>query len=162
MEESITENKNLSENKNEENKTEKKLSDLDKLLGYNKLASLLLSADRFEQSIQIYLKGVELYEKLSENKPINIFFFANLYSNLAKAYSCLRQFESAEKHYRKCIDFHPVYKLIQKEKEIFNQSFKIDVEKDLLFNFDKIIDEDINSKNEILLKFFNDKSNKFH
>lgn len=154
----MTEKINCEENQKEEIKSEKKLTDLDKILGYNKLGSLLLSADRFEQSIQIYLKGVELYEKMSENKTVNFLFFANLYGNIAKAYSCLKQFEIAEKYYRKCIDSHPVYKLILKEKELYSKYFKIDVEKDLLFNFTKMTNEEIKSKNEILLKYFSDRS----
>lgn len=159
MEKSTQENINESEKQTEQDKGEKKLSDFDKILAYNKLGSLLLSADRFEQSIQIYLKGVELYEKVNENKTLNFLFFGNLYSNLAKAYSCLKQFDTAVIYYRKCIDFHPVYKLVLKEKDLFKQYFDLDVEKDLLNNCEKINDQEIKFKNGILLKFFSDRSN---
>ncbi len=161
MEELLPENEIVSENQNEENKNEKKLSDLDKIKAYNKLGSLLLSADRFEQSIEIYLKGVELYEKFSENRHISFLFFGNLYSNLAKAYSCLKQFDTAVVYYRKCIDFHPVYKLLLKENELFKQFFELDIENNLLDKFEKINDNDIKLKNKLLLKFFSDRSKKF-
>jgi len=153
-------NQSENENSNNINNSDKKLSDFDKLLGYNKLGSLLLSADRYEHSIQIFSKGIDLYEKINKNLSSNFMFFANLYCNIAKSYSCLKQFDKADPYYRKCINFHPIYNIINKEKELFKKNFNLDIEKDFLENYDKITDEDMKTKNVILLKFFNDRSNK--
>ena len=110
----------------------------------------------------MFTKGIELYEKINKIIGPHITFFANIYCNIAKSYSCLKKFSEAEKYYRKCILSHPLYRILKNQNENLIKILKINLEEDSLFHIDTnpIEDSVIKIKNDILLKYFYEK-NKF-
>lgn len=136
-------------------KSSSETSPFEKIINLNKLGSLCLASDKFDKAISILSKTMDFYIEKKEKKEIPNFFYSNLYCNLAKSYSCLKQFDKAEPLYLECINNHPMYKILLKEKEFIQNIFNINVEKlvcieeGVSLNF-----EEINKKIEIILNFF--------
>jgi tetratricopeptide (TPR) repeat protein len=116
--------------------SEEEMSNFEKILGLNKLGTLFLSADKFDKALVFLSKAFEMYTQKRQSKEIPNFFFPKLYCNLAKAYSCLKKFDEAEKLYIDCIKDHPLNKIILRDRSIFEDNFLINL--DFLISLEKI------------------------
>ena len=50
-------------------------------------------------------------------------FHSNIYCNIGKAYSCLKDFKSAEEIYKECVLNNTIYKILLTEKEYLKEIF---------------------------------------
>jgi len=132
---------------------EEECTPFEKIMNLNKLGALFLSSDKYDKALSILSKTYDFYIAKKENKEIPNFFYSNLYCNLAKAHSCLKNFKEAEKYYRDCILNHPLYKILINEKEFMKNEFLFDIE-NLIVIKQGIDLENIISKFDILMKFF--------
>lgn len=139
-------------------KEEKPLSDFEKIMQLNKLGALFLSGDKYEKAQNILKKTLQFYIEKKEKKEIPNFFYSILYCNLAKVYSCQKNFKDAEPLYRECIQNHPLYKLLCKHSEMLSNSFCITNIKNLLSNKDIVTEEKILNKFSSLMKYFDNDS----
>jgi tetratricopeptide (TPR) repeat protein len=141
--------------------SQEEMSNFEKILGLNKLGSLFLSADKFDKALIFLTKAIEIYTQKRESKEIPNFFFSNLFCNLAKAYSCLKKFDEAEKLYMDCIKDHPLTKIILRERSLFEENFIINLE--FLISLEKIdLNKDlINKQCNLILDYFKGESDLF-
>lgn len=151
----------------EEIKKKDPILDIQKLLSFNKLGCLLLSADRYEHALKLFLNGIGLFEKLNENESFDLMFFNNIYCNTGKTFSCLKQYDMAQYYYKHCISNHPLYKLIIKEEIFFKKVFNFEVKNiyaDNKFNNNAENSESLNSdilnKHQLIRKYFEDRCKK--
>lgn len=135
-------------------KEEKPLSDFEKIMQLNKLGALFLSGDKYEKAQNILKKTLEFYIEKKEKKEIPNFFYSILYCNLAKVYSCQKNFKDAEPLYRECIQNHPLYKLLCKYSDLLSEQFCITNIKDLLSNKEIVTEDKIINKFNALMKYF--------
>jgi tetratricopeptide (TPR) repeat protein len=144
---------NIKDKQNSPQSTEEECSPFEKIMNLNKLGALFLSADKYDKALSILTKTYEFYITKKESKEIPNFFYSNLYCNLAKAHSCLKNFKEAEKYYIECILNHPLYKILLNEKEFIKNEFLIDVD-NLLTISEGIKIDDILNKFDIIMNFF--------
>ena len=139
----------------EENKLEMELSNFEKIMQLNKLGSLFLAADKFEKALSIFKKTFDFYNDKKSKNEIPNFFYSNLYCNLGKAYSCLKDFKNAEEIYKECILNNTIYKILIREKEFLKENFLIDVDNLLIIeNLNPEHRHVIENKFEIMINYF--------
>lgn len=126
-----------------EGENEKPLNDFEKIIHLNKLGAIFLSGDKYEKAQSILKKTLDFYLDKREKKQIPNFFYSILYCNLAKVYSCQKDFKSAEPLYLTCIENHPLFKLLLNNNDYLSQQF-------LLPNIKEIVSssESLNSMTE--------------
>lgn len=143
---SSTEEKNKNQNKEE-------ISTFDKLLELNKLASLFLSSGNNQKAIIIFEKTYSMYQYLKEKNEFP-FFYGNLIGNLAKAYSCEKQFEKAKELYIKVINEHPYGEILREKEDYLRNEYLIDI--NCILEIHQLTEEndDIELKHEKLMRTF--------
>lgn len=132
---------------NDNDNSEKTLSDFEKIMQLNKLGALFLSGDKYDKALNILSKTLEFYIEKKQNKKIPPFFYSILYCNLAKTYSCLKQFDKASPLYSECILNHPLFKLLLKHNAFLTQTFHLMPLEQLLTCKNSVTEE------KVLLKF---------
>ncbi len=136
------------------------INDFQKVMQMNKLGALFLSNDKYDKAISILSKTLEFYKEKKQSKQIPNFFYNNLYCNLAKSYSCIKQFKPAETLYTENILNHPVYKLLLNNSDFLKEKFLININDILDITNNRtekaIVNhmEEVKKKVDIILNFF--------
>ena len=149
------EGNNQNANKGDEERT---VSDFEKIMQLNKLGALFLSGDKYEKALNILSKTLEFYVEKKQKKQIPPFFYSILYCNLAKTYSCLKQFDKASPLYSECITNHPLFKLLSKHNSFLTETFHLMPLEHLLTSQSKVTEEKVLLKFNALNEFFNTKN----
>lgn len=142
------------EEKPKEKEEERELSDFEKIMHLNKIGALFLSGDKYDKALSFLKKTLDFYIEKRQKKEIPNFFYSILYCNLAKVYSCLKNFKEAEPLYRECILNHPLYKLLCKHSDMLSEKFHITNIKNLLSDQTVVTEEKIIKKFNVLMDFF--------